>query len=268
MRQDYGKLYFDILDYTGSATRLFADPEFDGNPAETTEEQTDGIGSPTGEPTIERDPEQTEEQTYPTGHTGTALTAQEERRKYYVDGGHVEIAAHLVYELDADGQQLRVVQLTDYTSEKVRMRYRSPEDLSIAWADPQRRADILSELEERGIAYEKLAEHTGHNDADLFDLLCHVAFDRPLLTRRERAEKLRRACPDFFDQYGEDARAVLNTLLNKYTEYGIGELTLPDAFKVPPLSNYGTVPEIATRFGGAEKLGQAVNRLQTLLYTN
>lgn len=268
VRQDYGKLYFDILDYTGSATRLFADPEFDGNPAEITEVQTDDTGSPTSEVATESDPEQTEEVTYPLGGTGAAGMVQLERRKYYVDGGNVEIAAHLVYELDADGQQLRVIQLTDYTSQKVRMLYRSPEDLATAWADPHRRADILAELEERGIAYDQLAEQTGRSDADLFDLLCHIAFDRPLLTRRERAEKLRRDRKDFFDQYGEEARAVLNALLDKYADYGIGELKLPDAFKVPPLSDYGTIPEIATRFGGAEKLGQAVNRLQSLLYTS
>ena len=267
VRQDYGKLYFDILDYTGSATRLFADPEFDGNPAETTEEQTDDNGIPTGEIVTESDPEQTEEQSYPTGSDSTP-TVQEQRRKYYVDGGQVDIVTHLVYELDSDGQQLRVIQLTDYTSEKVRMLYRSPEDLAVAWADPQRRADIVAELEERGIAYEALAEQTGRNDADLFDLLCHIAFERPLLTRRERAEKLRRSRQDFFDQYGEDARAVLHALLEKYADYGIAELKLPDAFKVQPLSDYGTIPEIAARFGGAAKLGQAVNRLQTLLYTN
>jgi type I restriction enzyme R subunit len=267
VRQDYGKLYFDILDYTGSATRLFADPEFDGKPAEITEEQADN-GILTSEVLIELDPEQTEEHTYPARSTGILGTAQEVRRKFYVDGGCVEIAAHLVYELDADGQQLRVIQLTDYTSEKVRMLYRSPEDLATAWCDPYRRADVLAELEERGINYEELVEQTGRSDADLFDLLCHITFDRPLLTRRERTEKLRRNSKDFFDQYSDDARAVLNALLEKYADYGIGELKLPDTFKLPPLSNYGTIPEIATRFGGAEKLSQAVSSLQTLLYSN
>ncbi len=270
VRQDYGKLYFDILDYTGSATRLFADPDFDGNPAQLTEEQTDESGNATGEETTQSDPEQTEDITYPTQECEIEVGNNKEsaRRKYYVDGGRVEITAHLVYELDADGHQLRVIQLTDYTGEKVRMLYRSPDDLATAWGDPHRRAVILAELEERGISYDELADHTDRHDADLFDLLCHVAFDRPLLTRRERAEKLRHEQKDFFDEYGADARAVLDSLIDKYAEHGIAELKLPDAFKVPPLSEYGTIPEIAARFGGAEKLGQAVTRLQSLLYTN
>lgn len=268
VRQDYGKLFFDILDYTGSATKLFADPEFDGNPAETSEEQTDDSGSPVGQPFVERDPEQTEER-YPAAEDeNDASTVHDGRRKYYVDGGRVEIAAHLVYDLDADGQQLRVIQLTDYTGEKVRMLYRSPENLAAAWADSHRRTDILAELEERGITYDELAEQTGRSDTDLFDLLCHVAFDRPLRTRRERAEKVRRERKDFFDQYSEEARSVLNALLEKYTEIGIGELQLPDAFKRPPLTDFGNVSEIAARFGGAEMLGQAVSRLQSLLYSN
>lgn len=266
VRQDYNKLYFDILDYTGAATKLFADPAFDGNPAQLTEEQTDETGNTTDVEVTQTDPDQTEQTEYETGDTGTDTPAHETRHKYYVDGGRVEIAAHLVYELDADGQQLRVVQYTDYTGEKVRMLYRSPEDLATAWADPHRRSDILAELEERGISYEELAEQTGRHDADLFDLLCHVAFERPLLTRRERADKLLRDRKDFFDQYGTEARAILDTLLEKYAAHGISELKMPDALQTPPLSDLGNVSEIAVRFGGADKLGHAVSQLQQLLY--
>lgn len=161
-----------------------------------------------------------------------------------------------------------MIQLTDYTGDKVRMLYRSPEELASAWSDPRRRAEIVAELEERGISFDELAEQTGRHDADAFDLLCHVAFERPLLTRSERAEKLRRDRKDFFDEYSDDARAVLSALLDKYTEHGIGELKMPEAFKRPPLTDFGNVSEIAARFGGADKLGQAVNRLQALLYTN
>jgi type I restriction enzyme R subunit len=268
VRQDYGKLFFDILDYTGSATAKFADPEFDGSPAQITEEQTDEEGNTTGEQVVESDVEQQGSEEYSPEIPATDLPAAQKRQKYYVDGGIVEIVAHIVSELDADGNQLRVIQLTDYTAEKVRTMYRSPEDLANSWADPHRRADIVTELEERGISVEELAEQTGKADADPFDLLCHLAFERPLLTRRERAEKLKHERKDFFDQYSEDARAILSALLEKYTEHGIGELQLPDAFRNPPLSDYGNTQEIAARFGGIDKLGQAVNQLQTLLYTN
>lgn len=274
VREDYGKLFFDILDYTGSATRLFADPAFDGNPAEIVEEHADDQGQPVGEPVIESDPEQTEDphgeppapdekNDSPPGGEGSKRP-----RKYYVDGGHVEIAAHLVHELDADGNQLRVVQITEYAREKVMHFYRSSEELSTAWADPVRREEIVRALEDRGISYEVLAEQARFPDADLLDLLCHVAFSRPLLTRRERAEKLRKGHADFFDQYSDTARTVLHSLIDRYAEHGITELKLPDAFKLPPLSGMGTVPEITQFFGGAENLRRAVNHMQTLLYAS
>lgn len=275
VRQDYGKLFFDIIDYTGSATKLFADPEFDGNPAEVIEEHTDENGDALGDPVVVPDPEQTDDLPTPEPHDDTLVDGEtgegggpERPRKYYVDGGRVEVIAHLVHELDADGNQLRVVEVTEYTREKVLRFYHSPEELAAAWSDPVRRAELVQVLEERGIAYEVLAEEAKLPDADLFDLLCHAAFNRPLLTRRERAEKLRKGHADFFDTYSETARSVLHALIDKYAEHGIHELKLPDAFKVPPLSELGTVPEIAEYFGGADQLRQAVTNLQSLLYTN
>lgn len=272
VRQDYGKLWFDILDYTGSATRLFADPEFDGYPAETEEVRVGESGEPLGEQDVVSDPQQTEPDAAGMepqgGDTRMAPeTEGDQRRKYYVDGGLVEITAHLVYELDADGKQLRVVQLTDYTGERVRMLWRSPEELARDWADTSRRESILGELAERGIDPEDLAESMGRRDADPFDLLCHLAFNRPLLTRRQRADKVRHDHEDFFDRYGPDARAILEMLLNKYSEHGAGELRMPDALRTPPLSGLGNVSEIAGRFGGVGEMAKAVSGLVAVLYT-
>jgi type I restriction enzyme R subunit len=266
VRQDYGKLYFDIFDYTGSATKLFADPEFDGVPAQQTEEETNSSGETIGNPIEENDPEQTGpssdgEETPEGGPEGP-------RRKFYVDSGKIEIAAHLVYELDADGKQLRVIQLTDYTGEKVRMLYRSAEDLATAWSDQSRREEIMAELESRGISYDELAAQVGGHDADLFDLLCHIAFERPLLTRKQRADKLKNDRKDFFDQYEAEASSILEVLLQKYADHGISELKMPAALQTPPLSELGNVSEIAARFGGADKLGGAVATLQSILYAN
>ena len=266
VRQDYGKLWFDILDYTGSATRMFADPEFDGLPAQITEERADEAGEVQGKPVVVSDPEQTEDTTEsPDTRMGTELS-EHVCHKYYVDGGRVEIAAHLVYELDADGKQLRVIQLTDYTGEKVRMLYRSPEELAAAWADQRRREEVLAELAERGIDPSELVERTGRPDADPFDLLCQLAFDAPLLTRRQRAQRARQTGADFFARYGEDARAVLDMLLEKYAEHGVGELSMPMALRTPPLSGLGNVSEIAGRFGGASEMAKAVAALQEVLY--
>ena len=125
-----------------------------------------------------------------------------QRRKYYVDGGHVAIATHLVYELDPDGKQLRVVRFTDYTAEKVRTLFANAHELREEWADPVTRVDVIAALEERGIAYDHLAEEAGQPDADPLDLLCHLAFNAPLRTRRERAQRLRSERKDFFEQYG------------------------------------------------------------------
>jgi type I restriction enzyme R subunit len=199
----------------------------------------------------------------------TALHVAEDpdqRRKLYFDGGRVDIVTHLVYELDADGHQLRVVTFTDYTAEKVRTLFSTAASLRDAWADARRRAEVIAGLEERGIDFAELAKAAGQPDADPFDLLCHVAFDAPLRTRRERAKRLRSEKKDFFEQFGPEARAVLDELIEKYAEHGAAQFDFPEVLKVPPISAHGNVPEIAALFGGTERLREAVNQLQTLLY--
>ena len=189
-----------------------------------------------------------------------------ERRKYYFDEGHVEIASHLVYELDPDGKQLRVLKYSDYAAEKVRTLYPSAPELRQKWANPSERSEIIDKLAQRGISFDELAETAKQPNADPFDLLCHLAFNAPLRTRRERAQRLREERKDFFDRYGPEARAILNELLDKYAEYGTAQFVLPDVLQVPPISDRGNVIEIAKMFGGSEKLREAVNELQTLLY--
>jgi type I restriction enzyme R subunit len=265
VRDDYGKLFFNILDYTGSATRLFADPDFDGEPEELVESGIDELEPPEppepeppeGEPTESEPPEPLPPE-----------PPDEPRRKFYYDGGRVEIAAHLVYELDAEtGKQLRVVQLADYTAERVRTLYASAADLRDAWADPEDRAAVIEALAERGIDFDELAEAAGQPDADPFDLLCHIAFNAPLRTRRERARRLRSERRDFWDQYSPEARTILDELLEKYAAYGAAQFVLPDVLQVPPTSEHGNVMEIAEKFGGEAGLLTAVNRLQTILYS-
>jgi type I restriction enzyme R subunit len=268
VRDDYGKFFFNILDYTGSATRLFADPEFDGEPALLTQEEIDERGEliPNTYEVVEGEvvvPEpEMEWEVTPT----ITDDSEGQRRKFYFDGGHVEIAAHLVYELDTEGRQLRVVRFTDYTADKVRTLYPSAIELRSRWADPEQRSEVISLLGERGIDFEELASAAKQPDADPFDLLCHIAYNAPLRTRRERADQLRKDKKDFFDQYGPEARTVLNELLDKYADYGTAQFIIPDVLKVPPISEHGNVIEIASFFGGPEKLKEAVNQLQTLLY--
>ena len=264
VREEKGKLFFNILDYTGSATRLFADPDFDGEPALATTEKIDEAGE-----TIEGS-EVVEEEEKPPEEEGTSKPDFDdettEPRKYYAHGGPGGIDTELTMDLDSDGSKLRTVQITQYVAETVKTLYTSPEDLRKQWSDFDQRSAVVQMLEDRGIDFQELCAQAGHPEADPFDLLCHLAFNAPLLTRKQRAEKLRREKVDFFDQFGLEAKTILNELLDKYAEHGTSQFSVPDVLEVPPLSTHGNVVEIASRFGGPDKLLEAVGRLQQLLY--
>jgi type I restriction enzyme, R subunit len=260
VRDDYGKLWFNIIDYTGSATRMFADPAFDGDPVLVTEEALAGAG----QPKIVSEPEPAE---YMVANGPEIVEPpDQERRKFYFDQGRVEIAAHLVYELDPNGKQLRVVRYTEYAADSVRTLCPSAPDLRAKWADPTQRNEIIESLAERGVTFEALADAAGERDADPFDLLCHLAFNAPLRTRRERAQRLRSERKDFFDRYAPEARIILEELLEKYAEHGAAQFVIPDVLKVPPVSDHGNVGEIIQRFCSADRLRSAVTELQNLLY--
>lgn len=271
LRVDYGKEFFNIIDFTGTATRHFADLEFDGEPARIEQVTIDEQGEVQGSEAIA-------EQNAPPEHDTTVepgvLDAEiisdpsDEPRKYYVDGGEVEVIGHLVYDLDADGKKLQVVRYTEYSARTVRSMYPKREDLHAAWAKPDTRAEVLRELAERQVRFDELASASGQSDADPFDLLCHLAWNAPLLTRRQRAEQARRKAPTLFAQYGDTAREILDLLLERYVERGIIQFNhLSDLLKVQPFDRFGSPSEIASRhFGGVPALRDAVVRLQTALY--
>lgn len=267
VRDDYNKYFFNILDYTGAATRHFADPDFDGEPTRITEEEIDDEGRTLHEKVVvsmEEEKSVEEEQVY------DGLIRENDKipgfKKYYVDQGCVEIAADLVYELDADGKQLRIVKYGEYTAEKLRDMYPTAATLRKLWAKPGERAKVISGLAERGIDFEKLALATKQPEADPLDLLCHVAFSAPLRTRRERTDRIRKEEQPFFEKYGTEARIILNELLDKYTDHGTAQFAVPQILKVSPISDHGNVMEIASFFGGTKRLREAVNQLQELLY--
>lgn len=267
VRDDYGKLYFNILDYTGSATRLFADSAFDGDPVLISQEEMSETGEPKTYTIVEEQPVMAEaEDQFQISDRKISDDKEGERRKYYFDGGQVEIVAHIVHELDPEGKQLRVVKFTEYAADKVRTLYPSAPELREQWADPEKRSEIIRRLEERGIDFDNLAAASNQPNADPFDLLCHIAFNAPLRTRRERADRLKREKKDFFDQHGPQAKEILNELLEKYAEYGTAQFVIPDVLKVPPISHRGNVAEIAKMFGGPEGLKEAVGALQRELY--
>ena len=268
LREDYGKLWFSILDYTGTATEKFADPAFDGDPVAVTTIEIDQDGEEIERETAEQHSAEDRDSDEPT--KPTELPPDDPSgylpRKLYVDGGEVEVVAHLVYDLDADGKRLTCRKLTDWTGEKIRTLFATPAAFRAEWALPEKRGAVIDALAERGIDLHALARDTGRPDDDAFDLLCHLAWNAPLTTRSERAKALRARNPDLFARYGEDARAVLDALLDKYATGGPDQLALPQALKVQPVSDFGNPSEIARRFGGPQAMRAAMAELTEALY--
>ena len=267
IREDYGKLFFTILDYTGSATKLFADPDFDGEPIVLTEEEIDENGDPISatEPVIQPVPEPV---LPPREKWRPKISNDDEgkNRKYYVDDVAVEITTEMVYELDSSGNRLRTIEFTDYTREQVTKLFPSFDALRSHWTTADERKAIVESLADRGISFEHLAEVTKNPEADPFDLLCHVAYNTPIRTRKERAEKVKKERAAFFTNYSLPAREILQEILDKYTEYGFEQIDNMNILKVPPISRHGNVLEIAQVFGGVPELKKALADLQTMIY--
>lgn len=271
LRVDYGKEFFNIIDFTGTATQHFADPEFDGEPARidqvTIDDRGEVVETEIGESDLPPDYPAVDSEDDP---DVAEITSEEssEPRKFYVDGGTVEVIGHLVYDLDADGKKLQVVRYTEYSARTVRSLFPNREEFQSRWASPDTRIEVLRELAERHVSFDELVASTGHQDSDPFDLLCHLAWNAPLLTRRQRADRARKQTEDLFSKYGETARNILGLLLDRYIERGVIQFNrLSELLKVEPFDSYGTPSEIADRhFGGVPALREAVSRLQATLY--
>jgi type I restriction enzyme R subunit len=160
-----------------------------------------------------------------------------------------------------------MVTLTEYAGEKVKTLWRTPGELRDAWMVLERWQEIVEELAKRGIEFESMAEAAKMPDADPYDLLCHFAFQSIVRTRKERAAKLKDNPAAFLGKYGNGARAVLSAMLDKYTDHGAEQFAIPEVLEVPPISEFGTVPEIVNCFGGVQQLRSAVGEMQRLLYT-
>lgn len=266
LREDYGKLWFSILDYTGTATEKFADPTFDGEPTAQTTTEIDEAGAVVA---TETDEHPDTDAATTNADVGPAIVPPDSAddglpRKFYVDGGEVEVVAHLVYDLDADGKRLTCRKLTDWTGEKVRTLFATPAAFRAEWAMPDKRSAVIDALAERGIDLHALMQEAERPDDDPFDLICHLAWNAPLTTRAERARRVRDG--DLFARHGEDARAILDALLDRYAGGGANELALPQALKIQPVSDFGNPSEIARRFGGPQAMREAVAELNLALY--
>ena len=270
LRDDYGKYFFNILDFTQS-TRLFADPEFDGDPAIITEQGIDDEGNPTGEETEvgQDEPEDGEDDGRRWRRSLVApvkAAAAKSVRNTMSMAGKSKSRPIWSTNLTPTASNSRSSNTPTTPRPRCGTLFPNAADLRKKWADPACRNEIIEALAERGIEFDELADAAKQPDADPFDLLCHVAFNAPLRTRRERADRLKKDRKDFFDKYAPEARGILEELLEKYTQHGTAQFVIPDILKVPPLSEHGNVLEIADKFGGVDKLREAVVELQTLLY--
>jgi type I restriction enzyme R subunit len=258
INEDYNKLFFTIMDFR-QATALFADPTFDGDPVQVYEP---GPGDPVVPPEDVLPDDEIGEAPGPDYGAPLDPDAMTARGRYVVDNVPVTVATERVQYLDADGN-LITESLRDYTRKTVRKAYRSLDAFLGAWKDADRKQVIVEELATQGVFLEELAEQVGR-DYDAFDLVCHVAFDQPPLTRRERADRVNKR--NVFAKYGEQARTVLHALLDKYAEAGIRSVESLEILKVDPLSEFGTPVEIVRLFGGKEAYLSAIRELETELY--
>ncbi|EHT1083740.1 DEAD/DEAH box helicase family protein [Salmonella enterica] len=279
IEQDYGKLWFTILDFK-KATELFADERFDGIPEKVMEATPDDISDPDSgfnETLEEETPDVFADEdingadedpaTYTTSTMGGSGPLPEEEdnrvRKFHINGVTVGVVSQRVQYYDADGR-LVTESFKDYTRKTVLKECASLDDFVRKWQDADRKAAVIKELELQGILWDVLAEEVG-KDLDPFDMLCHVVYGQPPLTRKERADNVRKR--NYFTKYSDAAQSVLSNLLDKYADAGVEEIENIQVLKLKPFDQMGTLQEIITDgFGDKGTYMQAVSDLESEIY--
>jgi type I restriction enzyme R subunit len=269
INEDFGKHYFTIMDFR-NVTALFADKDFDGDPVrvkEATEDEdifdtdnetddtpvTDDI---TGDEISFPEPEK------PDVTIDGDPTPPERRRKVTVNGVEVTVIKERVQYMGDDGKII-TESLRDYTRKNVRTAYTSLDAFLRSWKQADKKRAIIEELEQHGVIFAALNEEIG-STFDPFDLICHVAFDQKPLTRKERAEQVKKR--DYFTKYGDLARKVVSALLDKYSDDGLLDLENPEIIRLDPLSKLGSPVEIIRAFGGKPAYDAAIHALTDELY--
>ncbi|HON80519.1 MAG TPA: DEAD/DEAH box helicase family protein [Spirochaetota bacterium] len=274
INEDYGKYYFTIMDFK-KATELFADPGFDGDPVsiyspkpgdppfppddlEPDDEMEDATGFSGADPAGN---------TYGTGDNGDndfgSFPEGERPRKYYVDNVKVSVAAERVQYFDANGK-LITESLKDYTRKTLTQEFDSLDSFLTRWNSAEKKQAIIEELFNAGVFFDALEEEIG-KDFDPFDLICHVAWDMPPLTRKERADNVKKR--NYFTKYGGQARKVIDALLDKYADEGVLHIEETQILTINPFTEYGTPVEIIKSFGGLDNYEQAIHELEQALYS-
>jgi type I restriction enzyme, R subunit len=266
VHEDTKKFYFTLIDFRG-ATGHFADPDFDGDPVQIYEPDADGpITPPDDAPESEGTPPTPGADETVVDQPGLPLPPDDPIRKVYVDGVGARIVAERVEYLDSNGK-LVTESLRDFTKTALKKRFASLDDFLKRWKSTERKQAIIEELEAEGLALDAIAQEldkTLGKNLDPFDLICHVAFDRQPLTRRERAENVKKR--DVFTKYGGQARAVLDALLEMYQDEGVLNLDDANVLKIAPFSAMGSVVQLVGAFGGKAGFDKAVHDLQDAIY--
>lgn len=266
IHEDTGKLYFTIVDFR-KVTEHFSDPDFDGDPVQIYQPGDGPIVPPDDDdaqpeevaPTVTGGPDSP---TDASAWDGEGDGEGSKRVKYRVGDVPVFVVAERVQYYGKDGK-LITESLKEYTRKAVIKEFRSLDGFLKRWSAAERKQAILDELLEQGVLIEALEDQIGR-DMDPFDLICHVVFDRPPLTRRERAQRARKS--DVFSKYGEQARKVLDALLDKYANEGITPVEKMTVLRVPPISAMGTAMELVQAFGGKPGYRKAIRELEEQIY--
>lgn len=264
VREDYGKLFFTILDFRG-VTELFADPDFDGDPVVIYEPKDGESPVPPDELDGSEDTGEAakEEVRYDGISTDGLGVVREPQQKYYVKDVPVEVINKRVQYIGEDGK-LITESLEDYTKKNILAEYRSLDDFLVAWSHAEKKDAIFEELARRGVFLEALEEEVG-KDFDPFDLICHIAYGKPPLTRAERVNNVRKR--DYFTEYEGRAREVIDALLEKYADQGITAIDDIGDLNVAPFIQIGTPIEIVDDlFGGRERYLAMIKKIQQEIY--
>lgn len=266
INEDYGKHYFTIMDFR-NVTALFADKDFDGDPVRVKEaRQDEDISDIENEADdgVVLDEETGEELEFTTDTDDISIDEGEgvAQRKVVVNGVAVAVVNERVQYLGGDGKVI-TESLTDYTRKNIRESYASLDAFLKTWKEADKKQAIIEELETRGVLFSVLKDEVS-GEYDPFDLICHLAFEQKPLTRKERAEQVKKR--DYFAKYGELAHKVIDALLEKYADEGLRDLENPAIITMDPVSRLGTAREIITAFGGKPAYDEAIHALTDALY--
>lgn len=271
LRPEFGKYYFTIMDFRG-VTRLFEDKEFDGEPVQIKDvKETEEMPAEeqTKEEIVDIIDEISKEETVVDIPPNIDLTDIETpTRKFYVNGIEVVQVGERVQYYGKDGK-LITESLVDYTKKNLKEQFATMNDFIKKWSEADKKSAIIEELEEQGILFEELREEVKQKtgkDLSIFDLICHVTFDMPPLSRKERAEKVKKR--NYFVKYSEKARAILNALIDKFADEGIMEIENRSILNFQPFDKFGTPVEIIKEFGGKDKYEEAIRELEKELFND